>query len=904
MKKALSLVLALLLVVMAFTACGGDETPAHTHTFATSWSTDATNHWHAATCEHTTEKSDLGAHVDADGNDVCDVCSYVNDHTHTYDTTTWKSDETGHYHAATCGHDLKADLTDHVDTADNNGICDVCAYVMCKHTYESGWTSAGEAGHWHAPTCGHTVDGTDLTAHADENAIPDGICDTCQAFMYHVHTWDETTWKSDATGHWHGATCEGHADEKKDFAAHVDADKNGKCDVCEYVVCAHTYATEYSTDDNYHWFAVTCGCNVLPKDKAAHVDNLPEGNPDKICDVCNVQVDHIHTWDTSKWSSDANSHWHACTCDPADPECKADPTTLKNNESEHTADDKTGLCTVCNYVVFRFFTAKIEGPAFITPGDSVTRKEGTENIDLTFSAPITVIVDGVSVGQILNENTKDNIVTYLVRIPKLTSDVTVTVSAHTLTNVELIESDGKLNLTAEDYNKLEGTITVDLEEGHYVIYSPSNSFMKFSLDGVELEKKDYATSYEFNVTEAGEISIGYSFWPNATGAVSETYVIAKFSPTNSLSELEGSGSMMPTNATVSMNFTVPEAGLWQMTSSSDIYINDNAEKPYIFLVEEGKLDCTALIYYAFTDEAVFEFDWKIEKVGGTPIDITNETTEGLVAPVGEYFTSVAFTPDKNGSYNLLMSSEDMILSAWVEYEATEYSDAYSEFARLGSNYDTPNMVAGETYIFYLRADPYRDLTEDVTGSLTFEYLGYSPEMEENKSVWTGMAAVDAMNIFSNNYSNSEYTITATNGLVSLDNQTFEESVTVTPEDYGKIFYYVQSNSQGTSEVAVTITRNYQVYWTPGSYTLTMKPNQPYNVYLSGSVSGMYGDYELAWSATGVSVEYGYGDPITLSPIAIEDMEPWNSLVITYTGDTAADIDFILTDTGTDPILNS
>lgn len=66
----------------------------------------------------------------------------------------------------------------------------------------------------------------------------------------------------------------------------------------------------------------------------------------------------------------------------------------------------------------------------------------------------------------------------------------------------------------------------------------------------------------------------------------------------------------------------------------------------------------------------------------------------------------------------------------------------------------------------------------------------------------------------------------------------------------------------------------------------------------------YGDYELAWSATGVSVEYGYGDPITLSPIAIEDMEPWNSLVITYTGDTAADIDFILTDTGTDPILNS
>ena len=54
----------------AFVGCG------HEHTFAEDWSKDATHHWHAATCEHTEEKSDYAEHVDADENGVCDVCSH------------------------------------------------------------------------------------------------------------------------------------------------------------------------------------------------------------------------------------------------------------------------------------------------------------------------------------------------------------------------------------------------------------------------------------------------------------------------------------------------------------------------------------------------------------------------------------------------------------------------------------------------------------------------------------------------------------------------------------------------------------------------------------------------------------------------------------------------------------
>lgn len=68
-RKALLLtLLALLLAVFTF-ACGDDE---HTHTFATTWTSDATSHWHAATCEHAEEKADVAAHTFADG--VCTIC--------------------------------------------------------------------------------------------------------------------------------------------------------------------------------------------------------------------------------------------------------------------------------------------------------------------------------------------------------------------------------------------------------------------------------------------------------------------------------------------------------------------------------------------------------------------------------------------------------------------------------------------------------------------------------------------------------------------------------------------------------------------------------------------------------------------------------------------------------------
>lgn len=78
--KILSLILATLgalAVTLSFAACGttpDDKETPHTHTFAAEWTSDETNHWHKATCEHKDEKSGLAAHT-FNGTE-CTVCGY------------------------------------------------------------------------------------------------------------------------------------------------------------------------------------------------------------------------------------------------------------------------------------------------------------------------------------------------------------------------------------------------------------------------------------------------------------------------------------------------------------------------------------------------------------------------------------------------------------------------------------------------------------------------------------------------------------------------------------------------------------------------------------------------------------------------------------------------------------
>lgn len=99
------------------------------HTYSDTWSSNSDEHWHKATCEHSTLKSDVATHADIDEDGLCDVCEYEVGHTHTF-MLEWTYDTTHHWHTSTCSHEsAKGELGAHIDS-NSDGACDFCAIHM------------------------------------------------------------------------------------------------------------------------------------------------------------------------------------------------------------------------------------------------------------------------------------------------------------------------------------------------------------------------------------------------------------------------------------------------------------------------------------------------------------------------------------------------------------------------------------------------------------------------------------------------------------------------------------------------------------------------------------------------------------------------------------------------------
>lgn len=132
----------------------------HTHKFATEWTSDGTNHWHVAVCGHAAEISDKEEHKwneeiiktatcteDGEKKLVCAVCDRTKTELipptgHSF-SEEWTSNETKHWHVATCGDTEEiSDEAVHafgewnvikVATKNENGerekTCSICKYV-------------------------------------------------------------------------------------------------------------------------------------------------------------------------------------------------------------------------------------------------------------------------------------------------------------------------------------------------------------------------------------------------------------------------------------------------------------------------------------------------------------------------------------------------------------------------------------------------------------------------------------------------------------------------------------------------------------------------------------------------------------------------------------------------------
>jgi hypothetical protein len=265
--------------------CGETETeviPATGHAYSNEWTYDDTNHWHVATCEHTSEVGGKAAHSFGE----------------------WTVTK-----AATC-----------TETGSREKAC-ACGYKVTEsiaatsHTYSDEWTY-DDTNHWHVATCEHT---TEVSGKAEHS----------------LGEWTVTK----------AATC-------------TETGSREKACACGYKVTEsiaatnHTYSSEWSSDETYHWYAATCEHTTEVSGKAEH--SLGEwtvtkaatcteaGSREKACACGYKAIETIaatgHAY-SDEWSSDETYHWHAATCEH---------TTEVGSKAEHNFEN--GSCTTCGYV--------------------------------------------------------------------------------------------------------------------------------------------------------------------------------------------------------------------------------------------------------------------------------------------------------------------------------------------------------------------------------------------------------------------------------------------------------------------------------------------------------------------------------------------------------------------------
>ena len=163
---------------VTLTSCGPQE-EAHTHTFAEEWTSDDTHHWHAATCEHSGERDSYAEHT-WDSGEVTTPEGCETDGVMTYTCTTCDATKTETINAT--GHSWDDGKITTPATCLEPGVktytCTVCETTRTEpidatgHSYSEEWTT-NETYHWHEATCEHS---DEISGKAEHSYNADGVC--------------------------------------------------------------------------------------------------------------------------------------------------------------------------------------------------------------------------------------------------------------------------------------------------------------------------------------------------------------------------------------------------------------------------------------------------------------------------------------------------------------------------------------------------------------------------------------------------------------------------------------------------------------------------------------------------------------------------------------------------------
>lgn len=835
MKRSFYLFLCVILAALVAVFAVGcnqppeeSETQGHTHAYSGDWSTDANNHWHAATCGCANEKANLGAHADANKDGKCDTCQYVVC-AHTY-ATEWSTDEENHWYAPSCDCDVAGkDLAAHADT-DKDGKCDTCEYVICAHAYAAEW-SADEENHWHAATCECEIEDKDFGAHVD--ADRNGKCDTCQ-YVVCAHTYADA-WSTNGTHHWYAATCD--CDVKKDYAEHKDANEDGICDDCDGVVCSHTYATELSKDAKGHWYAATCGCDV----KGSYEEHdRAVSQSGSVCRDCDYVTCTGHTYD-SNYTADANGHFQAATCG-----CD-----YEKNRNEHYDDDNDGVCD-------------IEGCAWSDPTHLHTFNGDLWEKNANYHwHPATCEHSGAIMLLDHVDMNKDNVcdaceqimcyhrytagweyndthhwepadcgcdaepINYGTHVDANSDGICdVCLKGHTAKEIFAVGNTGtaEFNNIAEAYNYYYTSFTFTVEKaGAYVIKSLDESVTLALAEDADWWS---ATFFVNGVFDAGETVTVYAQY--FTWGVPEDGTYAFDYSAISLEEVvinQNRGSaILPGAIEVDMTFVAPAAGVYILSAPVEgiEWGTWNAEwegwdwsMEYQYITLEANRageEINFRVRNSTTTEG-YLFDWTIE-TSLINYDVEVDDTVEVHIPYG-FVSTLTFTPDVTGIYKFSAG-----------YDTTRFGKYNEEYGYLAWSYENIaeyTLIAGKTYTIYL-SDNYAtvDAVDHITVTLLEEVVPEPEtiEVEEGvnevvipaggayvsfQSYYDNTVLFELANVSSNAFlTNNELGIKVT-GNSAWHNLGFTASAEFELGSWSSVSFFVQNNSDEAITVTFTIT---------------------------------------------------------------------------------------------------
>ena len=318
--------------------CGGK--PEHTHTWATEWTSDGTNHWHACTGEGCDAKSDEAACSGGTATCVdkatCDVCKNaygeLDAANHTKTAFTYESDGNGTHtkkHEC-CGAVAVAaeECTGGTATCVEKATCEHCGgkhgevdltnHTKTTFTYESNGDETHTKKH---ECCGTVAAAAEACSGGTATCVEKATCEHCGGKHGELdaanHTKTAFTYESNGDGtHTKKHECCGTV------AVAAEACSGGAATVCgEKATCehcggkygdplAHVWATEWTSDGTNHWHACTREDCTAKNDEAACSGGTATCVDKATCEVCENAYGEVdltnHTKTTFTYESNGN----------------------------------------------------------------------------------------------------------------------------------------------------------------------------------------------------------------------------------------------------------------------------------------------------------------------------------------------------------------------------------------------------------------------------------------------------------------------------------------------------------------------------------------------------------------------------------------------------------------------